>query len=425
MFYRKIGSLFCLRELITLVPFVLSSTIVASAQNSLNISDTTYGILQCNNVSILETIRKCRAGVLNCSDKTQSHFADIHAQWGEYSWTNDLYFGLHGGLYISDQKEQDVFKSELKKISRFVQSENDSTEIVPYKVKSDGSSYGRNSESGLDYDRLAEFILDVVRVYEFTGDTEFLNEMYPVMVRIINWLGKQNRDDDILLEGRTLAAPITGVGSCVSVTYIGDAVKNDFKDFGASMFYFHALGRLALAETILGKSTEASVHLEKANRIREAINAVFWDSSIHGYTACINEKSEKNNNWITGNNAHAVYCGITDISQSKVITDFLNANKKEVIDVVPCRVSLDTFPAGYSSNPAHYYWNAGCWPLVSAPVMLAYRQVGDLESALHVMEVLSSDKVSKTRYGFFESYWSTSGKPNTCEGLLMNNGGVL
>ena len=292
-------------------------------------------------------------------------------------------------------------------------------------MKADGSSCNRNTESGLDYDRSAEFILDVLRVYAVTGDREFLGEMYPVMLRIVNWLAKQNRDNDILLEGRSVRAPITGVGSCVSVTYIGDAVKNDFKDFGASMFYFQALQQLATAEMILKMDKKASAHLQTAKAIRKAINKIFWDSSINGYAAGINEKGERNNNWITGNNSHAVYCGLTDISQSKVITDFLSANKKELIDVVPCRVSLDTFPAGHSSNPAYYYWNAGCWTLVSAPVMLAYRHVNELESALHVMDVLSSDKVSKTRYGFFESYWSNSGKPNTCEGLLMNNGGVL
>lgn len=395
-----------------------------NSNDKLNLFSNNYGLTECANPKILIALDRSKAGILKCTVNNQTHIADVKGEWGYKSWINDLYFGIMGGLYVADSKQQNVFKAELRKISKFVLTDTSRFEIVPYAVDSSGKSFDRNQFDGVDYDRCAEFILATVRLYEFTGDLEFLKEMYPVDLRIINWLKKQNRDKDILLEGRSLPSPIKGVGSCVSVTYIGDAVKNDFKDFGASLFLYQALVRLSEAEDILGKSEFANKHRIEASNLKKALHKIMWNENSKGFLGWIDGRYRKHDDWITGNNTYAVECGVANLHQTKLIMERLDENRTALIDVVPCRSRIDTFNYGYSSNPVNYYWNGGCWPVIAAPVMLAYRKVNDLEGALHVMDVLST-KVTETKFGFYECYWGNSGKHNSLEGLLMNNGGVL
>ena len=384
-----------------------------------------YGLTVAPSAGILDVVRRTRNGIYACSANHQTHYADVNAQWGKNSWMNDLYFGLHGGLFVADAREHEVYLNEMRKVAPFVLSPDQDLEIVPYAVHEDGQECLRNDVGGLDFDRCAQYLLMIIRVYEFTGDTSLLTDLHPMMLRVIDWLKCQDRDGDLLLEGRSLPVPITGVGSCPSVAYIGDSVKNDYKDFGASLFFHHLLRRLAMAERIIGQSSLAEEHDAHADRLRDAIDRIFWNEPTGGYLAFIEEDGTRNDNWITGNNLHAVWSGLANEHQSRAILNTLNTHRDILIDMVPCRVSLHTYPPGYSSNPDYYYWNAGCWTLVSAPVMLGYRHVGDALAALHVMDVLASNVVAKTELGFYESYWSNTRQNNACEGLLMNNGGIL
>jgi len=413
--------------LILLISSSLSSSSFNSARNTskkISETDDDYGLLKCANQSILTMLNQSKAGILRCAINDQTHIADVNGRWGFKSWMNDLYFGLNGGLYISDERQQNVFIAELRKISKFVLEDTSRFEIVPYAVDAMGKSCDRNPVEGIDYDRCAEFVLNTLRVYEFTGNVAFLEEMYPVNLRIIHWLKKQNSDSDMLIEGRSLPAPISGVGSCSSSTYIGDAVKNDFKDFGANLLYYQALQCLARTEIILGKRKAADGHNTLADSLRKQINKIMWNEDSKGYLGWIDKNDVKHADWITGNNTQAIDCGLADSLKTTQIMERLNENSRRLIDIVPCRSRIDTFAYGYSSNPANYYWNGGCWPLIAAPVILAYRKTGNLNNALHVINVLSTE-VARTRYGFYESYWGNDGEHNGIEGLLMNNGGVL
>lgn len=411
---------------LSIILLSFASCISSSPGQKVNSSvlNTDYGLLESSNHHIIKTLNRAKNGIYKCTVNNKTHIADVKGYWGEKSWINDLYFGLNGGLYVADELQQEVFMRELRKISKFILHDDSKYEIVPYAVDSSGNSCDRNISEGMDYDRCAEFILCTIRLYEFTGNIDFLKEMYPIDLRIINWLKKQNHDHDILIEGRSLPIPITGVGSCVSSTYIGDAVKNDFKDFGANLFYYKALRSLAEAETILGQMPAAKNHSLLADSLQKEMNRIMWNEGSKGYLGWIDKNYVEHTNWITGNNADAVYCGLSDNHQDSLIMERLKANKMQLIDIVPCRSIIDTFMTGYSSNSANYYWNGGCWPLIAAPVMLAYRKMGNLQGAKHIIDVLST-KAATTKYGFYESYWGNTGQPNGIKGLLMNNGGVL
>ncbi len=384
-----------------------------------------YGLLECTDQRLLAAFSRARRGILACTVNEQTHCCDAGRSWGTDDALNDLYFGLHGGLLIGDQYQHQVFRNELRKIGRHVRAVPGQPP-VPWSVSADGRKALFNPDPGYDMDRCADFVLEVVRTYEMTGDRQFALDLHPHCLEVVKHLAGRDLDGDFLPEGRTTWFDDPGGkgGACASVSYIGDTVGNTWKDFGASLFYFEALRRLALLEGLLGKETEADRHREQAAKVRDAVRRVLWNDKSDGFFAWIERNGKTHDDWITGNNLHAVSCGLATAGQGVRILRKLEAHRQELEEVVPCRVRLGTYAEGLCSNRPDYYWNGGSWTLVSAPDMLARTRMNDLAGALRVATLLAT-RPQVTDVGFYEAYDGKTGEPNRCRGLLMNNGGFI
>jgi hypothetical protein len=208
------------------------------------------------------------------------------------------------------------------------------------------------------------------------------------------------------------------------VSYIGDTSANAWKDFGAALFYYEALRRLALLEGILGKKAEAAHHLEQSVRVRDATRKILWHDNTDGFLAWVDKNGAAHDDWITGNNLHAVACGLASPEQSAKILKKLEEHRAEIEEIIPCRVRIGIFVEGLCANRPEDFWNGGIWTLVSAPDMRARAQMGDVGGALRVATLLATHP-KVTEVGFYEAYDGKTGEPNNCRGLLMNNGGFI
>ena len=349
----------------------------------------------------------------------QTHHADAKGNWNG-TWLNDLYFGQRGGLYVGDEREQRIFLSELRKIGRHIVPE---TGFVPYNVSADGTKAAFNVQ-GMDFDRRCEFVLMVVRAYEVTGDAAFARELLPLCRIVLDRLRQQDLDGDLLLEGRELGGSVKNLGSCASISYIGDTVKNDWKDFGASLFLYDAMRRLAKLEECLGQKGSARKRQEQAEAIGTVLRKVFWNPSSGGYLAWIERNGKRHADWITGNNCHAIACGLAAPGQAKAILDYLEQNRAELIEVVPGRVRTGLYDQEFCAQEPNYYWNGGVWTLITGPMMIALAQGNRWPTLVTVMDRLSN-QTAVDEYGFNEAYDGSTGKPTHVSGLLMNNGGFL
>ena len=385
-----------------------------------------YGLMECGDSKLLAALSRSCAGILNCTVNDQTHCADAGRSWGTDTVLNDLYFGLYGGLYISGEDQHEIFRKELRKIAQHVKAVPEHPP-VPWSVSADGRTPRFNPDPGYDLDRSAEFVLEVVRTYEVTGDRQFASELYPKCLEVIDYLSGRDLDGDLLPEGRTqdFPGPIgPGRCACSSVTYIGDTSANAWKDFGAALFYYEALRRLGMLENILGKNGEAKRHLEKAEQVRQAIRKILWNPNTDGFLAWVEKNGTRHDDWITGNNLHAVACGLADREQSIRIHRKLEAHRAVIEEIVPCRVRIGVFQEGLCNNRADYYWNGGVWTLVAAPDMRARALLKNVSGALRVADLLAT-RPKVTDVGFFEAYDGKTGEPNNCRGLLMNNGGFI
>ena len=385
-----------------------------------------YGLLECAGPEILAALSRSRNGILRCTVNDQTHCADAGLRWGTNDELNDLYFGLYGGLFIGGADQHAVFRRELRKIARHVKTSPDHPP-VPWSVSADGLRPTFNMDPGYDLDRCAEFVLEVVRTYELTGDRQFAADLYPPCREVVDFLAARDLDGDLLPEGRTetfVGKVRPGVCACSSVSYIGDTSANAWKDFGASLFYYEALRRLALLEDILGKKAEAAHHREQAGSVRDAARKILWHDRTEGFLAWIDPDGTPHDDWITGNNLHAVACGLASREQSLMILKKLEEHRAEIEEIVPCRVRIGIFAPGLCHNRPDDYWNGGIWTLVAAPDMLARARMGDVAGAVRVAELLAT-RPKVTDVGFYEAYDGKTGEPNHCRGLLMNNGGFI
>lgn len=386
-----------------------------------------YGLLECSDSKLLEALSRSRADILGCTINDQTHCPDVGHKWGFITVLNDLWFGMRGGLYVGGKEQHKTFMREMRKIAKHVHV-FPGQPPVPFAVSWDGSIAQFNPDPGMDLDRCAEFILEVVKVYEATGDREFASDLYPKCVEVINYLSKQDHDGDFLLEGRVHPwNPISRTpGGSPSSTYIGDGVGNTWKDFGASLFFYMALRHLALLERILGKESEASSHLKHAEQVGAAARRILWNDATDGFLAWVEADGTAHSDWITGNNLQAVVSGLADSTQSVRILEKLDRHRHELEELIPCRVRIGIYAPGLAADPPNDYWNGGIWTLVSAPDMLARVKMNDMAGALRVAQLLSTHPVT-TEWGFYENYSGNLGIPDHggVPGLLMNNGGVL
>lgn len=115
----------------------------------------------------------------------------------------------------------------------------------------------------------AHFIIAVWQVFQWTGDQEFLSEMYPYMQKGIDYLFKEMDTNGNgfpegygIMEVRGLNAELIDV----------------------AVYSQQALEAMSQIATLMGDETLASTYAEKANILLDKINRDFWDEQEGLYT---------------------------------------------------------------------------------------------------------------------------------------------
>lgn len=148
----------------------------------------------------------------------------------------------------------------------------------------------RFNEYVFELDRAAQFVLNVLHAWEVTGDDNLARELLPACRACVEGVRRRDVDRDRIPEGWCMKpARTTGVGSCASCSYIGDSARNDWKDFGAVLFFWDALNGLATLESRFGDADAAKNLLAEAAEVRAAAQRIFWNRQSGGYLAWINQ----------------------------------------------------------------------------------------------------------------------------------------
>jgi alpha-L-rhamnosidase len=110
----------------------------------------------------------------------------------------------------------------------------------------------------------------------YTGDYEFISKIYPRAVELLEYCELRENDDGLL------------VGRSTDWTFIDWA---DMDKRGAlcaiQMLYCKALESMARCSHIVGQSINAGKYLNKANKLRSKINALYWNAEKGAFVTTV------------------------------------------------------------------------------------------------------------------------------------------
>lgn len=201
-------------------------------------------------------------------------------------WTADAHIAIDLGLL-----NYDGITLYEKWLRDHIDNQHDNGNIAGI-IPSAGWGYGDSPGPVWD----AGLFIIPLAIYDYYGDLSILNEVYPTMLRYLNWADSLVRPDGTL-----------GCG-------IGDWLPYSTQtptDFTSTLYYFVDYHLMARATELLGM--DASAYKEKAEEIRRTINTKFFDREKNLYS-----------NGSQAAQGIALYCGIPDAETATKVAANLN-----------------------------------------------------------------------------------------------------
>ena len=290
-----------------------------------------YGLSECPDSNLLRALSRSRAGILACTVNDQTHCPDAGHKWGTDTFLNDLYFGLHGGLFVGGEDQHEVFRKEMRKIAQRVKT-SPNHPPVPWAVSADGCRPDFNLD-GMDLDRCAQFVLETVRVYELTGDQKFFFDLYPQCIEVLQYLTARDLDGDSLPEGRAESftdPPSKGVGDVQACLTSATRQPTPGKISAPLSSTMKPFDGWPCSKAFSERSLKRAHHLKQAERVRDTTRKILWHDSTDGFLAWIEKDGTAHDDWITGNNLHAVACGLANREEGVKILKKLEEHRAEI-----------------------------------------------------------------------------------------------
>jgi len=188
-----------------------------------------------------------------------SHFLGAGAI--EYPWLFgcDNSYALQGVVASGDPV---LAKSTLRLIKQISEKANDNGRVI-HEMSANGFVYNKGNTQETPH-----FAVAVWKVFEWTGDIEFLREMYPFVKEGINWLlTEQDQNKNLFPEGYGIME-VKGLSAEL---------------IDVSVYTQQALEAASKMAALLNEPDVQHDCLKKAAILQDKINTLFWDNDEGSY----------------------------------------------------------------------------------------------------------------------------------------------
>jgi glycogen debranching enzyme len=179
----------------------------------------------------------------------------------EYPWLFgcDNSYALQGVAATGDPA---LAKSTLGLIKNISEKTNGNGRII-HEMSANGLVYNKGNTQETPH-----FALGVWKVFEWTGDKEFLHEMYPYIKKGINWLlTEQDQNKNLFPEGYGIME-VKGLNAEL---------------IDVAVYTQQALEAASKMAAVLNEPEMQRDYLQKAAILKEKINTLFWDNDEGSY----------------------------------------------------------------------------------------------------------------------------------------------
>lgn len=164
----------------------------------------------------------------------------------------------------------------------------------------------------------AWFIILLHRYFKKTADEKMLRAMWPVALKIINWLESNACDSatNLVMYHRTYPFGLRNQSWKDTLTA---GLKTPLAVVEVQGYYFEAYNCLAeLAETVYKDETRAAEFKRGAQRLQAACQNLFWNEQMNYVSLAVNAGGERDDS-VASNAGHLLFGGIMDKDQTEHI----------------------------------------------------------------------------------------------------------
>jgi|GEM_PF-3847665 len=263
------------------------------------------------------------------------------AGYPDYPWFfgNDGSFSVPGLLAIG---QVEPAKEHLRLVASVSNKVNNSSGKIVHEIVTDGSVFwGRNTDPG-NTNETCQFAKAVGQIWNWTGDEEFLRELYPTVKKgMLDWLINTQTEKGDIFPGGFGNAEVTGWG---------------VKRLDVQCYAVEGFLSLAQMAEYMGESDIVEKSKEWAARIKEGINTTWWMKD-KGYYA----------NSLTRDNKPVLLGEISPVPLESKVAD---ADKADIL--------LDSMTASNENNEYGY----GDMSISSGWAAVAAANYGEIDHAI-------------------------------------------
>ncbi len=369
----------------------------------------------------LEVLRECESDLgLKASALDEGY----HQVWGRDSMISSL-----GILLTDDHTLQEASRKSLETLRAF-QTE---LGLIPNNV----DVHVKEADYHAYMDGNFWYVIAVHAFFKKTNDQDFLKEYYPSVKKTLTWLLYQDVDKSGLLSSQ-------------EATDWQDQFSVRGKILYDNVLYYQALRKGAELATIMGEKENAREYQERAEKVKRAINYLFWVRDTHKDMLPLVENGEKefknssaiefeklliaenslylvrrpyflafrsfhqHGEWFdTLGNMLAILFEVADSKKAQMILDF--AAQAGIAMPYPAKaIDPPIFPGDTewreyfkkaNLNLPYQYHNGGIWPFVGGFYVAALVKAGRQEEAEKQLESLAKVNHLGKRYEWEFNEW--------------------
>lgn len=189
----------------------------------------------------------------------------------DYPWFfgADSEYALQGAIAVG---MKDIVYSTIHLIDSVSNAVNNGSGKIMHEMSTNGAVFNPGN-----LNETPQFATLIWEVFKWTGDMDFLKKYYPTVVAGLDWLLKENDEDENLLADGYGMMEIHGLESEMI-----DVASYTYKAF---------MDAAEMAE-VLGQPAEAKDYRMKATRLAEIINKEFWVGEFNSYADFIGTASD-------------------------------------------------------------------------------------------------------------------------------------
>jgi len=343
---------------------------------------------------ILEALGIAKRDLRECYTESGILAGRGHLQ--EY-WARDSFFASLGANSLGD------FEQSKKNLQLFLDLQREDG-LVPALVSRKLKPKYRPLKISTPVDQNALFITAIADYARKSDDRVFIEGNFKKISLAMDWLCKQDRDSDNLVEEGFLAN-------------WADTILKHGEVLYSNACYYHALKEFAFLSGLLGVRMISTEYEKRAEATRLALNLKFWHNNYYTDWAGLTP----HNYFDSAGNILSVAWGIATKHRAEKIEELI---EEENLARIPIKTNIPPYPL-WKVMPvlwlakAYYYHNGFSWPWIGCMNAMALNSLGEKEKAIKLLKALAwqvneycvTNEVFEKGNKPVQSFWLKSEKP--------------